>query len=235
MSRRGALVPIHGPLYIVTDDVVHPVGGDEKDPECGLITRRYLQRLVLSQRVRYLREGLLGFLQAFIDSIHHTSEGGGLINARSGTGGVGATRGGALHRSFLVRLLARVNQPYHHAIGHTLILPVAGCTTVTIARIRGELGGARPRELSELSRLSSLGFSVNRGRPPPRGIGEAPLLEHSVQCRASGVRRKGQAMGRRHRRRHRASRGVFQLGRAVVAALIIIVLVLVILRLFGVY
>ncbi len=31
-------MPIHGPLYIVTDDVVHPVGGDEKDPECGLIT-----------------------------------------------------------------------------------------------------------------------------------------------------------------------------------------------------
>ena len=66
-------MPIHGPLYIVTDDVVHPVGGDEEDPDCGLITRRYLQRLVLSQRVRYLRERLLSFLQAFIDSIHHTS------------------------------------------------------------------------------------------------------------------------------------------------------------------
>ncbi|MDQ3860338.1 MAG: hypothetical protein M3266_02015, partial [Actinomycetota bacterium] len=47
----------------------------------------------------------------------------------------------ALHRFFLVRLLARLDQPYHHAIGHTpLILPVAGCTTVTMARIRGELG-----------------------------------------------------------------------------------------------
>src|SRR5215216_1461303 len=86
MSRRGALVPIHGPLYIVTDDVVHPVGGDEKDPECGLITRRYLQRLVLSQRVRYLREGLLGFLQAFIDSIHHTSEGGGSLTPEAAPG-----------------------------------------------------------------------------------------------------------------------------------------------------
>ncbi len=42
-------------------------------------------------------------------------------------------------------------------------------------------------------------------------------------------------MGRRHRRRHRASRGAFQLGRAVVVALIIIVLVLVILRLLDVY
>src|SRR5215208_6629593 len=152
MSRKDDLVPIHGPLYIVTDDVVHPVGGDEKDPDCGLITRCYLQRLVLSQRVRYLREGLLGFLQAFIDSIHHTSEGGGLINARSGTGGVGATRGGALHRFFLVRLLARLDQPYHHAIGHTpLILPVASCTSVTIARIRGELGRCSiKRGLSEL-------------------------------------------------------------------------------------
>ena len=47
---------------------------------------------------------------------------------------------------------------------------------------------------------------------------------------------KGQeAMGHRHRRRHRSSRGAFQLGRAVVAALIISVLVLGILRLFGVY
>src|SRR5215212_3894379 len=138
--RRDDLVPIHGPLYIVTDDVVHPVCRDEKDPDCRLITRCYLQRLVLSQRVRYLREGLLGFLQAFIDSIHHTSEGGGLINTRSGTGSVGATRGGALHRSFLVRLLARLDQPYHHAIGHAHYPPVASCTTVTIARIRGELG-----------------------------------------------------------------------------------------------
>ena len=42
-------------------------------------------------------------------------------------------------------------------------------------------------------------------------------------------------MGRRHRRRHRASRGAFQLGRAVVAALIIIVLALVLLRLLDVY
>ena len=37
----------------------------------------------------------------------------------------------------------------------------------------------------------ALGSSVNRGDPPPRGIGEVPLLEHSVQCSASGVRRKG--------------------------------------------
>ena len=47
--------------------------------------------------------------------------------------------------------------------------------------------------------------------------------------------RKGQTMGRRYRRRHRASRGAFQLGRAIVAALIIIVLVLAILRLLDVY
>src|SRR5829696_3844111 len=125
-SRRDDLVPIHRPLYIVTDDVVHPVCRDEEDPDCGLITRCYLQRLVLSQRVRYLREGLPGFLQAFIDSIHHTSEGRGLINARSGTGGVGATRGGTLHRFFLVRLLARLDQPYHHAIGHTHYPPCCG-------------------------------------------------------------------------------------------------------------
>ena len=31
-------MPINGPLYIITDDVVHPVGGDEEDPECWLIT-----------------------------------------------------------------------------------------------------------------------------------------------------------------------------------------------------
>jgi hypothetical protein len=41
-------------------------------------------------------------------------------------------------------------------------------------------------------------------------------------------------MGRRHRRRYR-DRGASQLGRAVVAALIIIVLVLVILRLLDMY
>ena len=42
-------------------------------------------------------------------------------------------------------------------------------------------------------------------------------------------------MGRRRRSGHRASRGAFQLGRAIVAAVIIIVLVLVILRLLDVY
>ena len=83
-------------------------------------------------------------------------------------------------------------------------------------------------------KTSALGSSVSRGDPPPRGIVEAPLLEHSVQCSAGGVRRKGQAMGRRRRRRDRDG-GAFQLGRAVVAALIIIVLVLVILRLLDVY
>ena len=42
-------------------------------------------------------------------------------------------------------------------------------------------------------------------------------------------------MGRRRRSSHRGSRGAFQLGRAVVIAVIIIVLVLVILRLLDVY
>jgi hypothetical protein len=60
------------------------------------------------------------------------------------------------------------------------------------------------------------------------------VLEHLIQYRESGARRKGQAMGRRHRRRYR-DRGAFQLGRAVVAVLIIIVLVFVILRLLDVY
>jgi hypothetical protein len=82
--------------------------------------------LTLSQGVRYLaaprdlRESILGFIQAFIDSIHHTSEGGGLINPRGSTGGQGAASGGALHRLFLVGLLAGVNQPYHHTISHAL-------------------------------------------------------------------------------------------------------------------
>jgi hypothetical protein len=34
-----------------------------------------------------ISESRLGFVQAFVDSIHHTSEGRGLINARSSTGG----------------------------------------------------------------------------------------------------------------------------------------------------
>ena len=55
------LVPIHRPLYIITDDVVDPVGGDDEDPVCVLRSRRYLKRLVLSQLLRDLREGLLGF------------------------------------------------------------------------------------------------------------------------------------------------------------------------------
>jgi hypothetical protein len=59
------------------------MGGDEYDPVCVLCSRGYPKGLVLSQFVRDLREGLLGFIEAFIDSIHHTSEGGGLINTRS--------------------------------------------------------------------------------------------------------------------------------------------------------
>src|SRR5215212_3345720 len=80
------LVPIPRTLYIGADDVVDPMGGDEGDPVCVLCSRGYLEGLVLSELGGDLREGLLGFIQAFIDSIHHTSEGGGLINSRSCTG-----------------------------------------------------------------------------------------------------------------------------------------------------
>src|SRR5215212_6348613 len=98
------------------------MGGDERDPVCVLWSRGYLEGLVLSKLLRDLRESLLGFIDAFIDSKHHTSEGGRLINARSSTGGLGAAGGGALHRFSLMRLLAWVNQPYHHTISHALIL-----------------------------------------------------------------------------------------------------------------
>src|SRR5215217_7540965 len=90
--------PIPRPLDLVADDVVDPIGGDEEDPVCVLCSRSYLEGLILSQFVRDLREGLLGFVQAFIDSIEHTSEGRGLINARSSTWGLGAASGSALHR-----------------------------------------------------------------------------------------------------------------------------------------
>jgi hypothetical protein len=53
--------PIHRPLYIITDDVVHPVGWDEEDPVCMLWFRGYLEGLVLSQLLRDLGEDLLGF------------------------------------------------------------------------------------------------------------------------------------------------------------------------------
>jgi hypothetical protein len=74
------------------------MGGNEGDPVCVLYSRGYLKWLVLSQLVRDLRESLLGFIQAFIDSIYHTSEGRGLINARSSTWGLRAASGGALQR-----------------------------------------------------------------------------------------------------------------------------------------
>src|SRR5215211_4120163 len=119
------------------------MGGDEGDPVCVLWSRAYLEGLVLSELLRDLREGLLGFIQAFINSIHHTSEGRRLINARSSTGGLGAASGGALHRFSLMRLLAGVNQPYHHTISHALILLCFGflCEIVTIARVATLLGG----------------------------------------------------------------------------------------------
>src|SRR5215213_7060167 len=98
------------------------MGGDEGDPVCVLCSRGYLEGLVLSELGGDLREGLLGFIQAFIDSIHHTSEGGGLINSRSCTGSLGAASGGALHRLSLMRLLAGGNEPYHHTKSHALIL-----------------------------------------------------------------------------------------------------------------
>src|SRR5918993_4205333 len=98
------------------------MGGDEESPVCVLYSRGYLNGHVLSQLVGDLRESLLGFIDAFIDSIDHTSEGGGLINARSSTGGLGAASGGALHRFSLMCLLAGGDQPYHHTISHALIL-----------------------------------------------------------------------------------------------------------------
>src|SRR5215217_4232177 len=134
----GTLAPlIHRPLDLGADDVVDPIGGDEEDSVCVLCSRGYLKGLVLSQLVRDLREGLLGFIQAFIDSIDHTSEGRGLINTRSSTGGLGAASGGALHRCSLMRLLAGINQPYHHTISHALILLCFGFLgeILTIARI----------------------------------------------------------------------------------------------------
>src|SRR5215210_5639034 len=143
-SYRTLAPPIHRPLDLVADDVVDPIGGDEENPVCVLYSRGYLEGLILSQSVRDLREGLLGFVQAFIDSIHHTSEGGRLINARSSTWGLGAASGSALHRFWLVRLLAGVNQPYHHTISHALILLCWAflCEIVTIARIAPRLLGA---------------------------------------------------------------------------------------------
>src|SRR5215208_2291022 len=123
MGAQGILTaPIPRPLDLLADDVVYPIGGDEEDPVCVLCSRGYFKRLVLSQFVRDLREDLLGFILACINSIHHSSEGRGLINARSSTGGLGAPSGGALHRFCLVRLLAGGNQPYHHTISHALIL-----------------------------------------------------------------------------------------------------------------
>src|SRR5215212_5801323 len=149
MGADGTLAPpIHRPLDLVADDVVDPMGGDEEDPICVLCSRGYLKGLVISQLVRDLREGLLGFIQAFIDSIHHASEGGGLINARSSTWGLRAASGGALHRFSLVCLLAGGNEPYHHAIGHALILLCCAflCEIVTIARIAPLLGALVHRE-----------------------------------------------------------------------------------------
>src|SRR5215208_331186 len=106
--------------------------------------------LEISEFVRDLRESLLGFIQALIDSVHHSSEGRGLINTRSGTGGLRAASGGALHRFRLVCLLAGGNQPYHHTISHALFLLCWAflCEILTIARIAPLLGAL-----------------VNRGRP----------------------------------------------------------------------
>jgi hypothetical protein len=126
MGARGfqllLSIPIHRPLDLGADDVVYPMCWDEGDPVCVLYSRGYLKGLVLSQLVRDLRESLLGFIQAFIDSIDHSSEGWRLVNARSSTWGLGAASGGALHRFSLMRLFAGINQPYHHTISHALIL-----------------------------------------------------------------------------------------------------------------
>ena len=92
---------------------------------------------------------------------------------------------------------------------------------------------ARFRRLLRSTNISSRPLGEWR-HPLPSRARKAPLLESSVQYRASGVRRKGQAVGRSRRRRPR-DRGTFQLGRAVIIALIIIVLVLVILRLLDIY
>src|SRR5215208_8307089 len=118
------------------------MGWDEEGPVCVLCCRGCLKGLVLSQLVRDLREGLLGFIEAFIDSIDHSSEGRGLINARSSTWGLGAASGGALHRFWLVCLLAGGNQPYHHTVSHALILLCWAFLSeiLTIARIAPLLG-----------------------------------------------------------------------------------------------
>src|SRR5215203_2963221 len=62
------------------------MGGDEYDPVCVLYSRGYLKWLVLSQLVGDLREGLLGFIEPLIDSIDHSSEGGGSLTPEAAPG-----------------------------------------------------------------------------------------------------------------------------------------------------
>ena len=47
------------------------VGSDEKDPVCVLWSRRCLKERVLSQLTRNLRENILGYVQAFVESIYY--------------------------------------------------------------------------------------------------------------------------------------------------------------------
>src|SRR5215217_5447550 len=165
--------PIDRPLDLVADDVVDPIGGDEEGPVCVLCSRGYLKGLVLSQLLRDLRESILGFVWAFIDSIDHTSEGRGLINARSSTGGLGTASGGALHRFSLVRLLAGIDQPYHHTISHVLILLCCALLyeIVTIARIAPLLGGLVHRVPPSLQSPTPLRERLRRAHRGHGGVG----------------------------------------------------------------
>jgi hypothetical protein len=45
----------------------------------ALCSRGYLKGLVLLQLVRALRESILGFIEAFVNSLHHTSKSGGSL------------------------------------------------------------------------------------------------------------------------------------------------------------
>src|SRR5215210_6902949 len=116
LSPLDTSLPIHRPLDLVADHVVHSVGGDE---EYSVGLRVYPQGQVLLKVVGDLLERTLGVVLVLVDSVHHSRDGVPYVYARAGSRGPVATRGGPLLFFFiLLRVLAGVHQPDHHAVGH---------------------------------------------------------------------------------------------------------------------
>src|SRR5215210_4146683 len=109
------LLPIHGPLDLVTNYLVDPVGWNEELPVAVL---RYAQGRVLLQVARDLREGPVCLVLTPVDAVGYSGDSISRVHTRGCPRCALATVDDAHLLFLLLRMHAGVHQPHHNAVGH---------------------------------------------------------------------------------------------------------------------